>query len=545
MTWREPDPNPDGTEATCESLRELAAAYSPILRYDVSERCFPVLAESWLTHTTAAPWAEEEREADDLPVDRFRRGTAVMRADTRLGGLEQRGGPPNPFDRPIQLTTQQDDPDSIGRYGGVDASTFLDFGGWQPGDLRRGDERYLYAAFSELSAAMAAGQPWELIEGRPNTPHLWVPQPVNPTVYAEIEWGGTYAQWSDKGGQDFPLGGVPELDQLLVVTYHYLYAMREPSPGDLVTRRLEGQWEAISLLFPCTVGDGRTAEGRPTSLRWVEPPSWVVISKGIERSGETPLRQHPNEVRAWGQVERVHAHPIVYVAAGTHRHFFEPGTVTFDPNSNPPPGFGATDSEGGGDFPGAEMLLVWCVVAAIVAGALLAAGLFVLAAILAILAIILFILWLISLIADAVNQASGGPLPPTPTNEEAGGGGAQGGGQDEPPAGGSTGPDATATAPPGTPNAGSPTGRDVVSFDVRVVDLLHHAGDRTGFPSREPCEHPHWWAYSGSWGVNVRRPETPDDWESGTQRVDELHRSWGYWHTLRALTFLNGGSTGP
>ena len=45
MTWRDPRPDNESTEATCENLRELAAAYSPILRYDDRERVFPVLAE--------------------------------------------------------------------------------------------------------------------------------------------------------------------------------------------------------------------------------------------------------------------------------------------------------------------------------------------------------------------------------------------------------------------------------------------------------------------------------------------------------------------
>jgi hypothetical protein len=194
------------------------------------------------------------------------------------------------------------------------------------------------------------------------------------------------------------------------------------------------------------------------------------------------------------------------------------------------------------------MWLVWSIVIAIalplIAGPLLLLAPWLLALIVLI-ALALLIAWLISLIEDAINQGSGDPLPPTSTNEEAGGGGAQGGTHEEPPAGGSSGPDPTATQPPGTPNAGSPTGRDLVSFDVRVVDMLHHAGDRTAFGSKEQCEHPHWWDYSGSWGINVRAPSLDNDWESGTQRVDELHRSWGYWNALRWATALNGGSTGP
>ncbi len=543
MTWRDPKGGDERIDATCDSLRELAAAYSPILRYDQRERCFPILAESWLTHTTAAPWSEEDFEADDLPIDPFRRGTAVMRASVDLTGLQQRGGPPNPYDRPIQFSTSTTDPDSIGRYSGVNATTFLDFGGWLPdSDLRRGDADYLYAAFSELSAAMVPTLPWQLIEGRPNVPHLWVPQPVNPTTYAVIEWGGMYPRWSTAGDlSDFPTDGVPDLDRLLVLTYYYLYAMREPPPDGTSTRRLEGQWEAITLFFGCEPGEARDAEGRPTRLFFFEPPRFVAISKGIERSLDSPLRQHPNEVRDWAGVERVHAHPIIYVSAGTHRHFFGPGTdVSWNPNTNPPPGSDDLETEGGDEFPGVESLLIWGFVVWWALSWFGPVG-FIIGAILFLL---FFLAWLISLIVDAVNQASGDPVPSWQDNDEASGGGAQAGGGDEPPAGGSTGPDPSANQPTGTPNAGSPTGRDIVSFDVRLVDLLHHAADRTGFPPERPCEHPHWWTYSGNWGVNVR-PATDNDWESGTQRVDELHRSWGYWNALRLVTWLNGGSPGP
>lgn len=551
MTWRDPNTDPAGTLATCDSLRELAAAYSPLFYYDLRERCFPVLAESWLSHTTAAPWTPEEREADDLPVDDFKRGTAIMEsASAAMGAPQHRGGPPNAFDRPIQLTSVQADADSIGGYAGVDARTFLNFAGWRPdSDFRAGDENYLYDAFSELSGAMQAGQRWNLLEGRPNVPHLWVPQPPNPTVYAEVEWGGMYLEWSRApGAGDFPVDGVPELEQMLVLTYYYLYAMREPPPDGGV-RRLEGQWEAVSLLFPCTVSKDRNADGRPVELTWTEPPAAIVISKNVERSADTPLRQHPNEVQPWtGTFMKVHCHPVLFVGAGTHRHFFLPGEITFNASSNPPPGNSATTTGGGGEFPGVEMWLLWSIVIALalplIFGPLALAAPW-LIALIALIALALFIAWLVSLIQDAINQASGDPLPPSGNNEEAGGGGPVGGGGGEPPAGGSTGPDPTATQPPGTPNAGSPTGRDIVSFDIRVIDLLHHAGDRTAFPSADQCEHPHWWDYSGSWGINVRAPSLEADWESGTQRVDELHRSWGYWNALRFATSLNGGSTGP
>ena len=80
MTWRDPRSANDMVRATCENLRELAAAYSPILRFDDRERLFPILAESWLTHTTSAGWEADEVEEDDVLLDAWRRGTALCSA---------------------------------------------------------------------------------------------------------------------------------------------------------------------------------------------------------------------------------------------------------------------------------------------------------------------------------------------------------------------------------------------------------------------------------------------------------------------------------
>jgi hypothetical protein len=549
MTWRDPKSPQEFVDATCGNLRELAAAYSPILRFDDRERLFPVLAESWLTHTSAAPWSTTDEEEDDLVADSFRRGSAICTADVSLvGGPVAMGGAPNPHNRPIQFSSAVSDPDAIGAYDDVDALTFLDFGGWIPdGTFRHGNADYLYRAFSELSCAMNQANPWLLVEGDPNLPHLWVPQPVNPTAYCEVEWAGIYSQWSTAAGlSDFPLeqpGDTPgPLDLFMCLTYYYLYPMRDVPPEGAATRRLEGQWEAISLFFAGDAGPVGEA-GRPEQFTYREPPEFVVISKGIERSFDEPLRQHPNEVRRWGNVEREHAHPVIYVTAGTHRNSFFPfpGTRWFPVPTRPD---GDDAPAGAGEFPGVESLLLWSFAAGVAASLLAGIGAVLLAAWFAALAILLMLCWLISLIWDAINQASGDPIGPSGDIDEANGSGAQAGSTEEPPAGGSSGPNPTANQPPGTPNAGSPTGQDIVSFDVRVVDMLHEAEERTGFPSDSFCEHPHWWPYTGSWGINVP-PGVDNDWESGTRRVDEFGRSWGYWHALRMLTFVNGGSAGP
>lgn len=56
----------------------------------------------------------------------------------------------------------------------------------------------------------------------------------------------------------------------------------------------------------------------------------------------------------------------------------------------------------------------------------------------------------------------------------------------------------TRRPPPGTPNAGSPSGRDSVAFDLRVVDLINHADDPTGFSPARACENLAWWRYTGA-----------------------------------------------
>lgn len=545
MAKREPRNPEERIRATEDSVRELAAAYAPVLRYADTERFFPVLAESWLTHTTSAPWEPAQVEADDLPVDLGRHGTALLAGTGALTTLTHRGGPPNPHDRPLQLATTPGDDDAIGNYSSVDGTTFLNFGGWRPGTQQReGDDGYLFAAFSELSAAMSPQQPWEQIEGLPHLPHMWVPQPPTPTVYAEVDWAGVHARASlrHRNSQfQAPGSGAPNtaLDGFLTISYHYLYPMKQP-PDDGSSRRLEGQWEAVTLFFPAVASRELDEHGRPRELTFSEPPAVVVASQGFERS----LDRHVTSLRPWNETERDGTQVVLYVASGTHRHFFSPvsGQPWNPGGATPSPGnpYGSDDE---GEFPGIEMLLVYAAILALAAVLLALGGLFVLAVIAAVLAIVLLILWLISLIMDAVNSASGDPLPEWQDNDEAAGDGAQAGSA-EPAAGSSSEPaPAGGSAPaPGTPNAGSPTGRNTVSFDVRIVDLLHLSGQRTPFPSDRPVEHPHWWDYTGSWGINVASPNTGGTWESGSVRVDAEGRGWAYWSALKVAEVGNGGN---
>ena len=246
------------------------------------------------------------------------------------------------------------------------------------------------------------------------------------------------------------------------------------------------------------------------------------------------------DIRRWDQVAHEAAHPVLFVARGSHRFFFEPiDGDTWVPGTGGPsvPGGGSYDNNS--EFPGWESVLIGGL---IVAAIFLAAGLWVVALVIAIIAILF---WLFSLIMDLCNDDSENPANPNPTNPEAGGDGPQGGDPAEPPAEGSggagggpggSGGDGTF----GNPNTGSPSGQNTVSFDVRFIDRVSPEGRsprrrrRTGYPSTEPCEQPAWWDYSGRWGVRVA-PGLSSTWASGDQRVDEAGRSWGYWHALRVF----------
>ena len=129
-----------------------------------------------------------------------------------------------------------------------------------------------YRAFSELAAAMNPTNAWQLVEGDPNLPHIWVPQPVNPTVYCEVEWAGIYPEWSDRGFGlgDFPreLPGGDDASARSItscaLTYYYLYPMRDvPPEGGDVTRRSKGSGKpshCSSSGDPGPIGDVRTAD---------------------------------------------------------------------------------------------------------------------------------------------------------------------------------------------------------------------------------------------------------------------------------------------
>jgi hypothetical protein len=541
MTWREPRDPKQFVPVGCNQLRELADTYQPFVRFADAERFFPALAEAWLSHATSAPWPGSRRSPSAPPetgADPFRRGTAVCHADAEVSDVTVLGGTPNADDEPLQLIDEPDNPNSMTAYNGVDGSYFIDFGGWMPDGARpsqgdEGDLDYLFRAFSELAATINPSADWEPVELMAHLPQFWIPQPPSPTVYCEARWASDFSAVSaSSGAGDFPPVPAPgPLDRFLVLTYHYLYPAREPTDGEPDVRSKEGQWEAVSLFFE--------AHHEGDSSTFHEPPVAVAISQGSDAGSPQPFA---SELRQWSDVHRdgTHAHPIVFSARGTHRFFFEPiDGQTWVAGSGGPavPNGGSYDNNS--EFPGWESILV----GAVILGAILVAvGLWPVAVIVAVLAALL---WLFSLIMDLCNDDSENPANNPPGNPEAAGDGPQAGDPDEAPAPGPGSSDGSVGAGNGgagssfgVSNSGSPAGDNTVSFDLRFVDRTtpRRSSDRrnryTPFPSPVPCEQPTWWDYSGRWGVRVA-PGLSTGWASGDQRVDELGRSWGYWHTLR------------
>ncbi|MDQ6696551.1 MAG: hypothetical protein M3Z46_03735 [Actinomycetota bacterium] len=529
----------------CPALQDIAQRFSPVLRFHEQERFFPVLAESWLTHTTEAPWTSDAaHQMGDLAPDPFRRGMALWETSGRLRRLQVTAGQPVGGDRPLQLSVDPSDPYAIGtdRLKTVTNKAFLDLAGWMPDtDMSTGDIERLYALFSELAAAINQNIDWIPLAGAGDLPHAWIPQPVNPTTYCEARWAREFPQLNDAGGlKDFPQHD-PTVNQYLALTYHYLFPAKELGI-DGVGYHLEGQWEAATLFFR---GEPDKEEGKEGGLIFT-PPEVVVVSQGIDQAGD----HHRTELDGWGDVERLGEHPILYVAKGTHRFYFHPVTgETTNPQDNPNPGGDPGAHDDDRDEGGITDLLILALILLALAALVLAIFGFAVLAIIAAIVLIALALWalfewLASLFDSGDNDNSGDPVPGSQGNDEAGGDGTQTGSGDGPPAGSPPG-DPGGGGGGGTfglPNTGSPTGQATVSFDVRVVDRLFQHGEKpTGYPSATGCESPTWWDYSGGWGVKMING-FGSGWQNGTRRVDEHGRSWGYWTSLRLATVLNGGN---
>ena len=553
MANRAPDRTP--RPLTCKDLRELASAYLPILQFSRNERYFPLQVESWLGHATGADWepGKPAWHADDLAGDVHRRGTTLME-ESSDSTLVQLAGPPGPGNRPLLLPgTSQVTP--LDAWRNATGEVFLSFAGWLDDARRTGDPDYLYKAFSEQAAAMNAGNRWEPFDLEPNRPVLWVPQPVSPTVYAEVQLASAHVDLDRAlhgATGDFPAeeGGsrFGDLDDLLCVTYHYFFALADHAPGGTIPPRREGQWETASIYFPVVRAGG--------TLQFSEPPSRIVLTRG--RDGEL----HVREPLRWAGVAVVPAggdgteaapgangtQPVVFVGEGTHHLFIDPSGAHPPAPEVPPLGF----TLGGGMDAGSRF---WLTIAFLFwALAALAWGIAAIAALLAALAVAAFFAWAflilvaLFLIIAALVALFGGDDPSTnaqPPTQEADPEGPTAGDTSEPAgsgaapgSGGSTDPGADAGGEPSGGNPGSPIGRNTVPFDLRVIDLVNPAGASTPFPPDALCEHPAWWNYAGRWGVRVT-PSSAMQWTHGDRRIDEQGRTLAYWNSARLAAAID------
>ena len=222
-------------DMTCDVVKNLAAIFLPIIRWDGNERFFPVQAESWLTHCSHEDW---EAPSPDSPKQR---GTALLRLKPNATMLEADDVlarcrlEPGPFGGFVTVGIRDqvgDDPSDIGnpRYSRPQdfpdlqgADLFLDVGGWNsPRSLACGVElTYLEQLFSTLGNQLNPSRVAKVTlgpqtAGAPPPDFGITPQPPTATVYAEVESGrdlcsaGRAAYRSDGIRQRRP-GGIEEL----------------------------------------------------------------------------------------------------------------------------------------------------------------------------------------------------------------------------------------------------------------------------------------------------------------------------------------------
>ncbi len=541
------------SRATCSNLREIAQAYMPSLLFAAHEQFYPILAESWLTHATSADWPETTpARGSDLLVDTGRHGTALVTQDGDPPRLTLHAGTPR-HNAPMALT-----PDvmsnGVGLLPQATPNHFLVFGGWSDPDTRtRGHPQYLAQAFSEMGSALSNQVvPWNPVEldgAVGHLPQFWTPQPVTPTVYAEFEWAGRYPAWCQEFGEREFTGAGSALDDLVCLTYYFLYPHRQPPRAGQAPVPLEGQWEAVSIFFRCTAASERRNDGRPTFVDILEPPLYVVASQNLEGG------VHQGEVKPWDKTEKIPLPDILngtafvlYVSQGNHAMYFHPVEGESRPlePSNPVADINLDFDEDRFWWQLLFVVLVLLLAAHVTADAWLAIQAFttawlaplaaVLLTILAILAILLLVLAVAALFAD-----HGSELQPRVRNDLAMGDGPALGSPHEAPAGLPSDSSAPSERPLGTPNAGSPSGHDNVAFDVRLVDRLNEHHEYSQFPPLMPCENPAWWHYPGHWGIRVT-PRVDDGWADGMRRVDHHQRSWGYYNAAHLVEFIDRAS---
>jgi hypothetical protein len=561
-------------QLTAALMRKLAEDLAPVLRFSDLEKYFPVRAESWLTHVTSAPWANDPDDVAALAPDPARHGTAICSSDPDVTppSITHVAGPPNAADTPLQLTDDAN-PESIGNpaYQGPvvpERELFLTFGGWSAPDnpSAGGNLDYVYEAFSELSSAMNHKQDWTPLAGRPNRPHFAIPQPPSPAAYCEFEWAGIHPRNSNENGLgDFPSPSVPQLDDFLQVTYYMLFSGREPLAGQPNVPDQEGQWAALSLFLPARIGEQKGRDGRPLQIDVLESDA----TKGVQ--GWAVFSVDANDFMApTSTVERLpvgvelfQGHVFAYVGAGSHRLF---------PHATPEVVLGPPDQwpdityEPGSDLEGFLTFVVIGALAGAVGGAIaggvggaVVGGVLAGAAVGGVVgavagAVIALILWaLFELLSELwKNDASPADIPPThdsPVDPGSSSGDPAFGGQSDPTPGDPTqAPPAGASGEVGggaaagafwPTNEGSADGWDTAYTDIKPISRFIEIAAED--PELQP---PPWWGYSGRWGIKVPPAPTPD-WISGSRRTDAVGRSWAYWHAHALLDNLVRSAPAP
>jgi hypothetical protein len=514
------------TDVTPRLLRDLAIRFQPSLYFSSGEKHFPILAESWLSHVSLAPWEEigERGVRAEGPGGVHHRGTAILEpksppAPTGTFPFDKKGGAPNDSGVPIVLGSSG--PDAIAepayRPGNAAMGLFLTFGGWS-NDYMKGDKQYLEWAFSELSAAMDSNNDWGTFEELDNRPLLWVQQPVMPTVYAEAEWAGIYPRFDDDSAKAAALGPQRDfagpvdrlsMEKLLAINYFFLFALRDLSGIATSEGSAEGQWEAVTLFFAGTPTSPPVGFNRPSFD--VDESAPVAVALSRSRTVQSSL----DDCRPWIQVPHDGDHPRIFVGKGGHSLLFAPPNDQRNNYSSGSPGAGsgaAPDTRldehdaGADDFPGEPWLLL---------GLILPFPLNLLA----------LLLFLASVLAGLHNdrfvESEGAPDAEVDTPEGDGTG---------PIAGPADGP------APGTILSDGRRVDDPSGSFFRFVNRFRNDPPYTQWPTDLPgepppeFEYPFWWDFAGRWGIDVR---PGGGWGPGMRRVDRFERSVGYFNAVQ------------
>ena len=533
---------------------ELAQGYVPVFFFDPLERFFPSAAEEWLTHTAPELWnASSTHQRGTAVLTAALNSTAFTPVDVKAGSDAPAGGvitldaaAPNGIGQTFPVTTKHD--------------LFLDCAGWDDttSEIMTGSQGYTEGSIDYLDKLFRglanAMNPGGIPIDAPSPPSKFaVPRLASPTVYCEVEWAGRYPRvdqaraMKNGGPQDFPSqigppatgapGLLTALDAYVVLTYYVFYPAMEPPPAAQpdpdASRNREGQWEAISIYLKGREDVEHTdADGRPdilgigVSQDLFTIPKFAVYSRGYNLGDDNsaPLAA---EARPWADpmnrpnmsVKAINSHPWVYVAAGTHRNYFDVVATTTTGPSQPNPVLNPT----GGAVMGAAgtaagvclglappPLTVACIVCLIIAAVVFLIGL------------ILFILSFI--------LRDDPPVTETPQSSAPGSDVARDGGPASPP------PGVNVQGPPGLP----PTAQ--VGANLRIVSRYKFdpTAPVTTYPLPAPgvVEMPSWWNYPGRWGVRVMN-RADSQWDSGARRVDNFERSRGYWNTYQLVSFLS------